>query len=367
MKWTLSTPTFHHRSVSSHDPAPALRVTNLWRRITCSGDTRRLKGIALALAFPAVLVSICSATAQVYPSRPITTVVAGPAGGPTDAIGRTIVDRMEPLLGQPIVMENSPSSGGVSVRRVVRATPDGYTVGLGNWSTHVVDGAVLALPFDLLKDLEPISLIASNPLVMVSRNTIPAGNLRELITWLKANPGATLATPGAGRPPRIAGAFFQDATDTRLRFVPYRGAAQAMQDLIGGHVDLNITQAAAALPQVRSGTIRAYAVTSKERLASAPDIPAVDEAGVPGFHLSVWHGLWAPRNTPKGVIATLNSAVVGALADQSVRQRLVLLGQDIPPREQQTPEALGEYQKAEIEKWWPIIKAANIGPTTARE
>jgi tripartite-type tricarboxylate transporter receptor subunit TctC len=196
---------------------------------------------------------------------------------------------METLLGQPMVVENSPSSGGVSVRRVWRATPDGYTVGLGNWSTHVVDGAVLALPFDLLKDFEPISLIASNPLVIASRNTIPAGNLRELITWLKANPRASLATPGAGSPPRIAGAFLQNATNTDLQFVPYRGAAQAMQDLIGGHIDLNITQAAAALPQVRSGTIRAYAVTAKERLVSAPDIPTVDEAGVPGLHLSVWH------------------------------------------------------------------------------
>jgi tripartite-type tricarboxylate transporter receptor subunit TctC len=367
MKWTLSAPIFHHRSVSSHDRTSALRVTTRWWRILCSGGTRRPKLVQLTLAFIAVLDATCCAAAEIYPSHPITMVVAGPAGGPTDAIGRSVVDCMEALLGQPMVVENSPSSGGVSVRRVWRATPDGYTIGLGNWSTHVVDGAVLALPFDLLKDFEPISLIASNPLVIASRNTIPAGNLRELITWLKANPRASLATPGAGSPPRIAGAFLQNATHTDLQFVPYRGAAQAMQDLIGGHIDLNITQAAAALPQARAGTIRAYAVTAKERLASAPDIPTVDEAGVPGLHLSVWHGLWAPGGTPKEAIAKLNSAVAGALADQSVRQRLALLGQDIPPRQQQTPEALGEYQKAEIEKWWPIIKAANIGPTTARE
>jgi tripartite-type tricarboxylate transporter receptor subunit TctC len=301
------------------------------------------------------------ARAESYPSRPITMVAAGPAGGPTDAIGRVVSNRMRISLGQTIIMEDRPSSGGIAIGRVGRAEPDGYTVGLGHWGTHVVDGAVLALPFDLLKDFEPISLIATNPLLILSNNAVPAKDLKELIAWLKANPDkATLASPGVGSPPHIAGVFLQKLTDTHFRFVPYRGAAPAMNDLIAGHVDLNIPQAAIALPQVKAGTIRAYAVTSSTRLASAPGIPTVDEAGVPGFYISVWHGLWAPKGTPKDVIAKLNAAVVETLADPAVRQRLAELGQNIPPREQQTPEALGAYQKAEIEKWWPIIKAANI-------
>lgn len=319
---------------------------------------RFLQLAAGAAAFPAMLQV---ARAESYPSSPITMFAAGPAGGPTDAIGRVIGNRMPVSLGQTIVVQNLPSSGGIAVGRVGRATPDGYTIELGHWGTNVVDGAVLALPFDLLKDFEPISMIASNPLLILSNNAVPAKDLKELIAWLKENPDkATLASPGVGSPPHIAGVFFQKLTDTHFRFVPYRGAAPAMNDMIAGHVDLNIPQAAIALPQVKAGTIRAYAVTSKTRLTSAPDIPTVDEAGVPGFYLSVWHGLWAPKGTPKEIIAKLNAAVVDALSDPAVRQRLTDLGQDIPPREQQTPEALGAYQKAEIEKWWPIIKAANI-------
>ena len=288
-------------------------------------------------------------------------VASGPAGGPTDAIGRVIAERMRVSLGQTVIMENLPSSGGIAVRRVGRAAPDGYTIGLGHWGTHVVDGAVLALPYDLLKDFEPIAQIATNSLLILSKNAVPAKNLKELIAWMKANPGrATLASPGAGSPPHIAGIFFQKLTDTTLQFVPYRGGGPAMQDLVAGQIDLNIPQAAVALPQVSAGTVRAYAVTSKTRLASAPEIPTVDEAGVPGLYIAVWHGLWAPKGTPKEIVAKLNAATVDALADPTVRQRLAALGQDIPPREQQTPEALGMYQKAEIEKWWPIVKAANI-------
>jgi tripartite-type tricarboxylate transporter receptor subunit TctC len=319
---------------------------------------RFLKLAAGAAAVPAMWQA---ADAQSYPSRPITMVASGPAGGPTDAIGRVIAERMRVSLGQTVIMENLPSSGGIAVRRVGRAAPDGYTIGLGHWGTHVVDGAVLALPYDLLKDFEPIGQIATNSLLILSKNAVPAKNLKELIAWMKANPGrATLASPGAGSPPHIAGVFFQKLTGTTLQFVPYRGGGPAMQDLVAGQIDLNIPQAAVALPQVSAGTVRAYAVTSKTRLASAPEIPTVDEAGVPGLYIAVWHGLWAPKGTPKEIVAKLNAATVDALADPTVRQRLAALGQDIPPRERQTPEALGMYQKAEIEKWWPIVKAADI-------
>jgi tripartite-type tricarboxylate transporter receptor subunit TctC len=319
-----------------------------------------MRRFSLLLAFGLVFAP-SGANAQAYPSRAVTFVAAGPAGGPTDAIGRIVSERMRASLGQPVVIENVSASGGTAVRRVGRAAPDGYTIELGHWGTNVVDGAVLALPFDLLRDFEPISLLTTNALVILSRNTVPAKDLRELISWMKANPGkATLGSPGAGSPPHIAGVFLQNLTDTRFVFVPYRGAAPAMQDLLAGHIDLSIPQAAAALPQISTGRVRAYAVTAKTRLASAPDIPTVDEAGVPGLYISVWHGLWARRGTPKAAIDKINDAVVDALADPAVRRRLADLGQEIPAREQQTPEALRRLQMAEIAKWWPIIKAANI-------
>jgi tripartite-type tricarboxylate transporter receptor subunit TctC len=320
-----------------------------------------MRKVFVAAFYAAIFCANSGALAQGYPSRPITMVTSGPAGGPTDAIGRVIAERIRITLGQAIIVENLPSSGGIAVRRVGNAAPDGYTIGLGHWGTHVIDGAVLALPFDLLTDFQPIAQIAANPLLILSRATLPARDLKELIAWLKANPGkATLASPGAGSPPHIAGLLLQKLTETTFLFVPYRGGAPAMNDLMGGHVDLNIPQAAIALSQVSAGTVRAYAVTSSTRLAAAPGIPTADEAGVPGLHLSVWHGLWAPKNTPKEVVVKLNAAVIEALADQAVRRRLADLGQEIPPPEQQTPAALSAYQKAEIEKWWPIVKAANI-------
>lgn len=320
-----------------------------------------MKKLSPIVAVAAFLGLFGNATAQVYPSRVITMVAAGPAGGPTDAVGRIVAERMRASLGQTVIIENVASSGGIAVRRVGRAAPDGYTIELGHWGTNVVDGAVMSLPYDLLTDFVPIALIATNPLVIVSKNSVPAANLKELLAWLLANPGdATLAEPGAGSPPHIAGVFFEKLTGAKFRFVPYRGAAPAMQDLIAGHIDLNIPQMAIAIPQARAGTIRAYAVTAETRLAAAPDIPTAEEAGVPGLRLSVWHGLWAPKGTPKEIVARLNSAVVDALADPTVRQRLTELGQAIPPRAQQTPEALAAFQKAEIGKWWPIIKAAGI-------
>jgi tripartite-type tricarboxylate transporter receptor subunit TctC len=317
---------------------------------------------SFVLAFAATLAAISPAPAQVYPSRPITIVIPFPPGGAFDTIGRTIADRMKGSLGQPVILENvGGANGSIGVGRVARASPDGYTLSLGYWGTHVVNAAIYTLQYDPLKDFEPISLVVANPQVIVSKNALPAKDLRELIAWLKSNPDkATLATVGSGSPPHIAGVFFQRLTGTRFQVVPYRGGAPAMQDLVAGQVDLSILQAGLVLPQVRAGNIRAYAVTAKTRLVSAPDIPMADEAGVPGLHLSTWSGLWAPKGTPRAIVAKLNLAVMDALADPTVRQRLTDIGQEIFPREQQTPEALFALQKSEVGKWWPIIKAANI-------
>ena len=297
-----------------------------------------------------------------YPARPVTLVVPVSAGGPTDAIARTLAERMRVTLGQPVIVENvTGAAGNIGVGRVARAAADGYTIGIGLTSTHVFNGAIYALPFDLLNDFDPIALVATNPQVIVSKNDVPAKDLRGLIAWLKANPDkATMATIGPGSPAHIAGIQFEKVTGTQLRFVPYRGGAPGMQDLLAGQIDLMIPQPSLALQHIRAGKIRAYAVMSKTRLPSAPDIPTVDEAGAPGLHIAIWHGLWAPKGTPKHVVAKLNAAVVQALADSAVRQRFAAMGQDIPRPDQQTPEALRAYQKSEIEKWWPIIKAENI-------
>lgn len=317
---------------------------------------------SFALAFAATLAAISPASAQVYPSRPLTIVIPFPPGGVFDTIGRTISERMKASLGQTVILENvGGANGSIGVGRVARASPDGYTICLGYWGTHVVNVALYTLPYDPMKDFEPISLVVANPQVIVSKNALPAKDLRELIGWLKANPDkASLATVGSGSPPHIAGAFFQQLTGTRFQLVPYRGGGPATQDLVAGQVDFSILQAGAVLPQVRAGRIRAYAVTAKTRLDAAPDIPTTDEAGVPGLHLSTWSGLWGPKGTPSAIIAKLNAAVVDALADPTVRQRLADIGQEIFPREQQKPEALFALQKAEIDKWWPIIKTAGI-------
>jgi tripartite-type tricarboxylate transporter receptor subunit TctC len=325
----------------------------------------RHRQITIAAVAVAVVIQIANlndvASAQNFPTRPVTFVAAGPAGGPTDAIGRIVAEGMRPALGQVVLIENVAASGGTAVRKVGHAEPDGYTIELGHWGTNVVDGAALSLPFDLLTDFEPIALIASNPLLIMSRKGLPAANLQELVAYIKAHPGkVTLAEPGAGSPPHVAGIFFENLTGTEIQFVPYRGGGPAMQDLIGGHIDLNMAQAAVALPQISAGTIKVYAVMAKSRITAAPDVPTTNEAGVPGLHLSVWHALWAPKRTPSNVIAKLNTAVVAALADPAVRQRLAQIGQDIPPRDLQTPEALRNFQKSEIEKWWPIIREAGI-------
>jgi tripartite-type tricarboxylate transporter receptor subunit TctC len=289
-------------------------------------------------------------------------VVPFAAGAPVDMVGRLIAERMRVPLGQPIILENvSGAAGSLGVGRAARAAADGYTISLGNISSHVLNGAIYALPFDALTDFEPVALLASNPQLIISKNALPASDLKGLIAWLKANPDkASAGTGGTGGVAHVGGVFFQKETGTRFQFVPYRGTNLAQQDLIGGQIDLLFDQAVSALTNIRAGKIRAYAVTAKTRLASAPDIPTVDEAGLPGFYMSVWNALWVPKGTPKKVIAQLNAAAMDAMADPTVRQRLSDLGLDIPSLDQQTPEALGAFHKAEVEKWWPIIKAANI-------
>jgi len=269
---------------------------------------------------------------------------------------------MRVSLGQPVIIENVAGGGGnIGVGRVARAAGDGYTLSIGHWGSHVVNGAIYTLPYDLLTDLEPVALISDGPQLIVAAKSVPAKDIKELIAWLKANPGkGMVGATGVGGASHLAGILFANTTGTDIQTVPYRGAAPRMQDLLSGRIHLAFDQAASALPQVRGGNLQAYAVTSGTRLAVAPDIPTVDEAGLPGFYISVWHGLWSSKGTPKDVVRKLNAAVVDALADPNVRARLIELAQELPARERQTPEALGAYQKAEIDKWWPIIKAAGV-------
>jgi len=305
---------------------------------------------------------IAAAPAQVYPSRPITMVVPFAAGGPVDTVARILSEPMRATLGQSIIVENvTGAAGSIGVGRVARAAPDGYTLSIGHWSTHVVNGAIYPLPYDLLRDLEPIVLLPSNPMIVVSKSAVPAKNLNEFVGWIKANEGKVSAgTAGAGSATHVAGVYFQNVTGTRFQFVPYRGTGPALQDLVAGQIDFIVDQASNSLQHVRDGKIRAYAVTASARLPSAPDIPTVAEAGLPSLDISVWYGLWAPKGTPKEIIAKLNAAAVQALSEPAVRQRFAELGLEMPPRDRLTPEALAAYQKAEIEKWWPVIKDANI-------
>jgi tripartite-type tricarboxylate transporter receptor subunit TctC len=301
--------------------------------------------------------------AQSYPDRPITLVVPFPAGGPTDVIARIFAERLRQALGQPVIVENVAGAGAtIGVARVVRAAPDGYTLSAGNSTSHVGGPAIYPFTYDILNDLEPIALLSMSPTLLVARKDFPANTVQDLIVWLKGNPGkATGGTSGAGSSGQLASVLFQSQTGTRFQIVPYRGAAPAMQDLVGGQIDLRFAaEGSQSLPYLRDGQIKALAVLAPARWAPTPDVPTIDEAGVPGLHLSLWNGIWAPRGTPHDVIMKLNSVIRSALADAAVKQRLLELGQVTPSSEQQTPQALAAYHKSEIEKWWPIIKAANI-------
>ena len=304
------------------------------------------------------------AWAQSYPTRPITIVVGAAAGGPTDTIGRIITERMRASLGQTIVIENNgAAAGSIAHGRVARAAPDGYTLSLGHWGTHVVNGAVYTLAYDVLKDFEPVALISVSPYFIVGKRDLAVNDLKGLVAWLKTSGDkATQGTSGAGSPGHIGGVLLQSILATRWLFVPYRGANPVMQALLAGEFDWTFTTPDQGLPQIQAGRVKPYAITAKSRMALAPNVPTTDEAGLPGFYLSYWHGLWAPKGTPKDIIEKLNAAVAAALAEPPVRQRLGDLGQEIFGREQQRPESLGALQKAEIEKWWPIIKAAGIKP-----
>ena len=304
--------------------------------------------------------SIAWAQAQPYPSRSITIIVPFPPGGSTDAVARIMAERMRIPLGQTVIVENVGGAGGsIAVGRLARAAPDGYTIDIGQWDTHVGNGVVYSLAYDVQKDFEPIGLMSINPQLILGRKTLPADDLKGLVAWMKANPGkATIANQNAAA--QTAGVLFQQVTGTSALFVPYRGGGPAIQDLMAGHIDLLVIQAAAAMPQVRAGTIKALANMSASRSPVVPGIPTADEAGVPGLHMSGWFGLFAPKGTPKDVIAKLNAAMVQALSEPAVRAKFSDLGLDIATREQQTPEGLAAFHKGEIDKWYPIIKAAGI-------
>jgi len=311
--------------------------------------------IALAFAF----IAVCSAHADNFPSRPITLIVPFPPGGSTDVAARIMADKMGASLGQPVIVENVGGAGGsIGVGRLARATPDGYTIDIGQWDTHV--GAIIYnINFDLRTDFAPIGLISINPMLLVAKKTLPADDLKSLVAYMKAHPvDAKFVNQNASA--QVGGLLLQKLTGTEVLFVPYRGAGPAMTDLISGQVDLLLVQGAVALPQVRAGTIKALAELSPERSASMPDIPSAGESGVPGLSIAGWFGFYAPKGTPADAVAKLNAAMVQALADSQVKARFAQLGLDVAAREQQTPDGLAAFQNAEMDKWWPIIKAAGI-------
>jgi tripartite-type tricarboxylate transporter receptor subunit TctC len=316
----------------------------------------------LAAAFAATLSSVPGAVAQTYPSHAIVMVVPLSVGGSTDVVARIMAEGMGRALGQTIIVENTTGAGGtIGEGRISRAPPDGYTIGIGQWGTNVASGAIYHLNYDLMKDFEPVGLIATQPFFIVARKTMPANNLKELMAWLRANGDkANEGNSGVGTPSHVGGILFQKAVGVPLTMIPYRGAGDSTTALLAGQIDVMLNTPALSVAQMRAGQIKVYAVTAKNRIAMAPEVPTTDEAGLPGFYFSFWHAIWAPKSTPKDIVATLNAALKTALADPVTYKKLTDLAQEVFPPDQQTPEALRTFQQAEIDKWWPIIKAANI-------
>ncbi|MPZ57549.1 MAG: tripartite tricarboxylate transporter substrate binding protein BugD [Rhizobiales bacterium] len=320
------------------------------------------------IALAAALASTVSANAQSYPSRPIMIVVGFPPGGPTDTVARVMAENLEKSLGQPVVIENvGGASGSIAGARVARAAPDGYTLNVGQWTTQVGAGGTLALQYHVMNDFEPVAQLTTSYLWILGRKDLPAKSVAELVAWLKANPGkSTAATVGFGSAAHMCLVDFQNKSGTQFQFVPYRGGAPVMQDLLGGQVDFSCLEASQTMPHYKSGKLNVFGVASKDRWFGAKDVPTLAEGGVPGVEIQFWHGLWAPKNTPNDIVAKLNAAVLKAFGDPKVQQRFANLGHVIPPRDQLTPAALAKHHKAEIDKWWPIMKAAGIKPAASR-
>jgi tripartite-type tricarboxylate transporter receptor subunit TctC len=323
-----------------------------------------MRWLLSAFALVSVLALAQGAAAQSFPSRPVTMIVPYPPGGPTDTIGRILAERMRISLGQPVIIENiGGAAGTLGTARAVRAAPDGHTINFGNIASHVFSSVVYKLKYDVLKDLEPVALLTISPFWLVAGSGLPAKDVRELIAWLKANPDkATWGIVGSGSPSHLCGIYFEKLTGARIQFVPYRGAGPVIQDLIAGQISLACLEASASWPGVQSGKFRAFALLAKNRWPVAPNVPTIDEAGLPGLYLPFWHGLWAPKGTPADILARLNAVAVDALSDPATRERLAGIGVELPPREQQTPEGLRAYHAADIERWRPLIEAANIKP-----
>jgi tripartite-type tricarboxylate transporter receptor subunit TctC len=322
---------------------------------------RAIFGIALVNSLLTIAV-VCTANAQSYPARSITMVVPYPAGGPSDTLARVVAERMKTALGQTVIVENVTGAGGsIGTGRVARAAPDGYTLALGHVQTHVINAATQNLQYDVVKDFEPVTLIADTPQWLIGRPSIPASDVKGFIAWLKVQDGkATSGAVGVGGPTDLAAAYFQKATGTKIQLVPYRGGAPLIQDMLAGQIDFTFGQAANYLGHARNGLLKPFAVLSKQRWWATPDVPTMDEAGVTGLYSSFWHGLWVPKGTPREIVARLNAAMTETLADEAVKKRLSDIGQEIWPVAQQNPAALAAQQQAEIERWWPVVKAAGI-------